>query len=153
MFSRNKTPAADKAGPGRAAGGKPGRPIAPSILSENIRVTGNIETDGDVQVDGIVDGDVRSRTLVVGVAAVVNGAISADTVRVAGTVNGQITARVVELRKSARVTGDVLHQSLSIDAGAFVHGLCKHVDEESRRGAVRPSLVVADGGDGGTAAG
>jgi cytoskeletal protein CcmA (bactofilin family) len=34
----------------------------------------------------------------------------------------------VVLEKTARVTGDILHKSLSIEQGAFLEGMCKRID-------------------------
>ena len=109
----------------------PERPPPPSIISANLRIIGNLKTDGEVQIDGTIEGDVRSRLLSIGEKAVVNGAIAADTVRIAGTANGEVTARVVQLSNTARVVGDINHQSLSIDAGAYVQGLCRHIEPKA----------------------
>lgn len=106
------------------------RPPPPSIISANLRIKGNLHTDGDVQIDGTVEGDVSSRVLNIGEKAVINGAIAADTVRIAGSANGEVTARVVQLSSTARVIGDINHQSLSIDAGAYVQGLCRHIEQK-----------------------
>ena len=106
------------------------RPLPPSIISANLRIKGNLHTDGDVQVDGTVDGDVSSRVLNIGEKAVINGAIAADKVRIAGAANGEVTARIVQLSSTARVIGDINHQSLSIDAGAYVQGLCRHIEQK-----------------------
>ena len=35
------------------------KPVAPTIISSDMRITGNLTSEGEVQVDGIVDGDVR----------------------------------------------------------------------------------------------
>lgn len=140
MFSKNKrkTAAEDPA--------NKDVPAVPSILSRNLRITGNLETDGDIQLEGVVDGDVKSHLLTIGIEAVVNGSISGDTVRVDGTVNGQITGRVVQLGTSAKVNGDIIHESLAIEAGAFVHGMCRNVEQERLRPdlfSTKPSLVVS----------
>lgn len=126
------------------------KPAAPSILSKNLHITGNLETEGDIQLEGVVDGDVRSELLTIGLEAVVNGSVAGDTIRVDGTVNGQITGRVVQLGKSAKVNGDIVHESLSVEAGAFVHGMCRNVEQDRQRPDLfsgRPSLVVTDGED------
>jgi cytoskeletal protein CcmA (bactofilin family) len=102
--------------------------LTPSILSANLRITGNLSTDGVIQLDGIVDGDVKSEDLTLGESAVVTGSIVGNRVRVSGTVNGKISARLVELTRTAKVTGDINHTSLMIEAGAYVQGLCRHVE-------------------------
>lgn len=101
---------------------------APSIVSANLRITGDMESEGDIQVDGHVDGDIRTGKLTIGPDATVNGAIYADEVMVSGTVNGSIQASLVKLYSSAKVTGDIVHEALAIEAGAFIQGLCKRVD-------------------------
>lgn len=125
------------------------RSNVPSIISSNLRITGNLKTDGDVQIDGEIDGDVDSKLLTLGENGVINGAIVADLARIAGTVNGSITARVVELGRSAKITGDINHFSLAIEPGAYIQGQCTHVDEQKLKPATngaadktKPSLVV-----------
>lgn len=129
------------------------RSNVPSIISSNLRITGNLKTDGDVQIDGEIDGDVDSKLLTLGENGVINGAIVADLARIAGTVNGSITARVVELGRSAKITGDINHFSLAIEPGAYIQGQCTHVDEQKLKPATngaadkaKPSLVVKEGG-------
>ena len=126
MFSKANTPA-DKAVPSSS------RTKVPSIVAENLRIVGNLTSEGDIQVEGIVDGDIATKKLTVGVGATVNGVIVGDEVTVAGTVNGQITARAIRLTRTAKVVGDINHDSLSIEAGAFVQGLCKRIDLGGRK--------------------
>ncbi len=123
MFSK-----ADKA---KAQSARPvEKPAAPSIISENLTVTGNLVSQGDIQIDGTIDGDVHSKRLTIGHSAVINGSVRGDMVRISGTVNGEITAKKVELTETAKVTGDIVHESLAIDAGAYVQGLCRRVEEQ-----------------------
>jgi cytoskeletal protein CcmA (bactofilin family) len=95
---------------------------SPSIIGANCSLAGDISSDGEVHIDGHVVGDVRCVTLVIGEEGGVTGEISAETVRVLGAVTGQITARAVELAKSARIMGDITHETLSVEAGAYVEG-------------------------------
>lgn len=120
--------------------------VAPSIVSANLRVTGDLESEGDIQIDGHVEGDVRSNSVTVGEHAVVCGAILAQSVHVAGTVKGQINGRMVELARTAKVTGDIVHESLAIEAGAYIQGLCRHADSQSQ--PARPGDVKADDASG-----
>lgn len=114
--------------PVRSVRGNAAASVAPSIISANLRVTGDLDSDGDIQIDGYVEGDVRSNSVTVGEHAVVSGAINSDRIIVAGTVKGQIHGKVVELASTAKVTGDIVHESLAIEAGAFIQGLCRHVE-------------------------
>ncbi len=100
----------------------------PALISADMRITGDLFCDSDLQIDGAIDGDVRSRMLTIGEKSNIRGAIQADSVRIRGTVTGQIHARMVDLTATARVIGDIIHESLSIEAGAHVEGNIKRVD-------------------------
>ena len=77
------------------------RPVMPSIISANLRITGNLESEGDIQIDGVVEGDIKSESLTVSDSATVRGAIDAETVTIAGSVTGQIKAKSVTLMRTA----------------------------------------------------
>jgi cytoskeletal protein CcmA (bactofilin family) len=106
---------------------------APSLLSSDLTINGNLESDGDMQVDGTIEGDIKSQKLTVSGSAVVRGSIEAESVVIAGNVTGQIKARHVTLSKSARVIADVIQELLTIEPGAFFEGNCRHFpgDEDS----------------------
>lgn len=124
MFSRNKKNATN---PATQKQGRPVKPAIPSIISVDLKMTGDLHSDGEIQVDGTVVGDIRTKTLLIGKTAKIKGEIFADNVRIHGTVNGQIKARSVILAKTAHVTGDILHEDLSIETGAFLEGLCNRM--------------------------
>ena len=102
----------------------------PSIISADLNIVGDLTSHGDLQVDGSVDGDINSRTLTIGENARVNGAVSADKMRICGTVTGQLKAESVVLAKTAKVLGDIIHESLEIEAGAFIEGSIRRIGSE-----------------------
>ncbi len=112
---------------------------APSILSANLHVVGNLTTEGELQLDGVVEGDVTAGRLTIGANAKVTGNVNAEMVNVQGEVRGTIRARSVQLARSAKVTGDIWHETLSIEAGAYYEGQCKHTDKP-REVSEYPSL-------------
>jgi cytoskeletal protein CcmA (bactofilin family) len=111
----------------------------PSIISADLRISGDLVCSGDVQVDGWIEGDIQSRNIVVGEGATVHGALQAESVRICGLVKGAIKADQVVLEKTARVTGDVLHKSLTIEEGAQLEGMCKRFDASAVAQAVLPA--------------
>lgn len=106
----------------------PSAPTAPlraaSVLSADLVFDGNVSGSGDLQVDGTVKGDVRVGKLVVGETGNIEGSIQADVVEVRGRVVGAIAGKQVRLTGSAYVDGDISHEQLSIDVGAFFQGRC-----------------------------
>ncbi|MBT6032867.1 MAG: polymer-forming cytoskeletal protein [Kordiimonadaceae bacterium] len=98
----------------------------PSIISSDVTIKGNVSTAGEIQLDGTVEGDVNSTSLTIGEHGTVKGKVSADDVVVKGTVKGSIVGRNIRLEKSAKLTGDLCHQTLSIEAGAFIEGNLSH---------------------------
>ncbi|MEM8799334.1 MAG: polymer-forming cytoskeletal protein [Pseudomonadota bacterium] len=99
---------------------------APSIIGSDVRIVGNLETAGEIQLDGTIEGDVRSGALTMGENGSLSGSVNADSVIVRGTVDGAIRGRNVVLEKSAKIRGDVIHETLSIEAGAQIDGTFSH---------------------------
>lgn len=102
-------------------------PAPPSIISRDLKIVGDMLSEGEIQVDGTVNGDIRTRILIVGETAKIKGEIVAETVRILGAVDGQIKAKVVILAATAHVVGDIMHEDLSIETGAFLEGHCKRM--------------------------
>ncbi len=107
----------------------------PSILSFGLRITGNLVTDGELQVDSFVEGDIAATKITVGERACVKGEIVAEVVIVEGEISGSVRARQVELAHTAKVHGDICHETLAIEAGAHVDGLLKHENFRPKTGA------------------
>jgi cytoskeletal protein CcmA (bactofilin family) len=98
------------------------KPVACSLIAENVSLRGDVATDGDVQLDGTLKGDLRVRELTIGENGAVEGHIEAEAVEVRGRVVGTVTAKSVRLFATARVEGDVTHAQLAIEPGAHFEG-------------------------------
>lgn len=122
----------------------PAKPAAPSLISADLRIVGDMQSQGEIQVDGAIDGDIRTHTLLVGEGAHITGEIVADNIVVHGNITGQIKARSVQLAKTARVIGDILHEDLAIETGAFLEGHCKRMVQKKdtvEASALKPKPV------------
>ncbi|MBM3566367.1 MAG: polymer-forming cytoskeletal protein [Alphaproteobacteria bacterium] len=134
MFSKSKkTEIADKI---------PASP-PPSIVSADMRLIGDLVSQGEVHIDGVVEGDIRAKTLLIGETADIKGEILAEQVRVHGRVTGQIKSRVVHLASTAHVAGDVLHEALSIETGAFIEGNCERMNDRRDNASAAATAAAA----------
>lgn len=115
-----------------------GNSMVPSIIGEDLSVTGNIVSKGEVQIEGEIQGDIHCSSLVIGDKAQVTGGVVADDVVVRGRIAGSIRGLRVTLQASSHVEGDIYHQSLAIEQGAFFEGKSRRADD--------PTAVSADAG-------
>ena len=99
--------------------------VSASVISKALKITGQLESTEDIHIEGEVDGDVRGVSVKVGQTAKISGTVHGEEVEVSGTVNGKIEARKVVLTSTAHMSGDIIHQDLRIDYGAFMDGHCR----------------------------
>ena len=128
MFSKTKEP---EVVPPPAPVVQPKRPKpsdVPSVISAELIVKGTLISAGDVQVEGKIDGDIRAAGLVIGEKAIVVGDIYAEEAVIRGRVEGSIRARRVQLCATCHVEGNILHEALAVESGAFFEGNCRHTD-------------------------
>jgi cytoskeletal protein CcmA (bactofilin family) len=111
-----------------------------SVIGADVAIRGDIEASADLHVDGSVVGDLVCASLVQGESSRIEGAITADTARLAGTLKGTITARELVVLKSARIEGDVHYEALTIEQGAQVDGKFAP-DAAKPRAAVQPAVL------------
>ena len=97
-----------------------------SIIASDVEIVGNLSAKVDLHIDGNVQGDVICGALVQGEGSVINGKVVADNARLSGKVDGSIEATDLVIEASARITGDVLYQNLTIAPGGQVEGKFKH---------------------------
>ena len=116
------------------------RQNVPSIISADLTVTGTLVATGDVQIDGCVEGDIRANAVVVGEDASVRGDIYAEEAVVRGRIDGSIRARKVQLCATSHVEGNILHQALTVEAGAFFEGNCRHSENPLADAADTPAV-------------
>lgn len=147
MFNRNDNKETDVSAPDKprdaasasvAAMPKPVQPAAtpaadlssaksagPSVISKALKITGQLESTEDIRIDGEVEGDIHGVAVTVGNGAKVKGSVYGQTVELAGTIEGKIEAKKVILTSTAHMSGDVIHQDIRIESGAYIDGHCR----------------------------
>ncbi len=103
--------------------------MAPSIIGEDLTITGNIISKGEVQVEGDVQGDVFCAHLTIGDRGRITGSIVAEEVTVLGRITGTINAQTVTLESNSHVEGDICHQTLKLEHGGFFEGRSRRSDD------------------------
>ena len=93
-----------------------------SVIGAEMTLEGNISGGGEIQVDGKIKGDIRVEHVTVGDGGQVEGGIYAEAVEVRGKVTGSITAKQVRLYGACHVDGDITHEQLAMETGAFFQG-------------------------------
>jgi cytoskeletal protein CcmA (bactofilin family) len=119
MFNKNESRPAVRSGGGTL-----------SFLGAEVTITGNIGGQGNLHIDGRVDGDVNCASLIIGNSGQVNGNITADDAKIAGSVTGTVAAKVLTIEASARITGDLSYDSVSVETGAQVDGRVKRLTRD-----------------------
>jgi cytoskeletal protein CcmA (bactofilin family) len=134
--------------------GRTPRPTgAPSILSVDLKIEGDIVTEGEIHINGSVKGDVVARKLTLGEGGSITGTVEADLAVIAGNLAGRLTATSVVLESTARVVADVTHVSMSVEPGAVFEGFSRRVEtieaamDESGRIQHQPRIAAPARGE------
>lgn len=110
-----------------------------SVISKALKITGELESTEDIQIDGQIEGDVRGVGVKIGQNAKVKGTVYGEEVELAGTIEGKIEAKKVILTGTARMSGDVSHQDIKIESGAFIDGHLK--PDFAKSAASKPAIA------------
>jgi cytoskeletal protein CcmA (bactofilin family) len=114
---------------------------APSLLSCDLTIVGNVRSSGDIQIEGTIEGDIHAHMLTVGEGATVKGEIVADDVVVNGRVLGRLRGTKVRLSATARVEGDIIHRTIAIESGAHFEGSVQRQEDPTGSGAREPARI------------
>ena len=95
---------------------------APSVIGADLVIVGKVQSAGAIEIAGIVEGEIAGQSVTVAPRGHVEGSLAAERISIGGSVKGSVKGIVVEVAKSARVIGNITHNSLTIEAGASVQG-------------------------------
>ena len=121
----------------KTAGGAPAE--FPTVIGADAVFKGELSFEKGVRVDGKIEGKVATK----GFIAVSQGGhlqadVDAGSVIIEGEVRGNLVAADrVELRKSARLKGDITASKLLVAEGAAFVGHC-HIGPEAQKVAATP---------------
>ena len=117
-----------------------------AAVGKSVIVKGQIFSREDLYVDGEVEGniEVQEHRLTVGPNGKVHANLKAREVIVHGTVNGNIDAvDKIEIRKEAKLLGDITTARVVIEDGAYFKGSVDIVRQEAPKPIPRPAMAAA----------
>lgn len=103
-----------------------------AFIDEASEIEGKFTFSGTVMINGKLRGEIHSNdTLIVGEKGVINATVRAGIVLVSGEVVGNIAGvERVELRGTARVSGDIEAPIVVVDEGVMFEGHCRMTRNE-----------------------
>ncbi len=132
--------------PGRALETHPDSPRGAAVLGKSVMVKGQIFSREDLTIDGEVEGTVelQEHRLTVGPNGKVQASVKAREIVVLGSIHGNVeTADKIEIRKDAKLTGDIKTARIVIEDGAYFKGNIDIIRPEVSRPAAPKQPAVS----------
>jgi len=97
-----------------------------NMIGAGTIITGDIQSKGDIRVDGTLKGSINTEgKVVLGANGTIEGDVICQDADISGTINAKITvSKLLSLKATARLNGDIVTSKLSIEPGATFTGSC-----------------------------
>lgn len=96
--------------------------VISSIISNDMKVTGELSFKGKARIDGVVEGNVNGDHLVLSESGKVMGDLNLTTLICHGSVEGNVKAQQVTAHTTSSLRGNLVASSLTVEAGAQLNG-------------------------------
>ena len=113
-----------------------------ATIGKAVKIVGQIFSKEDLYVDGDVEGTVEAleHKLTIGPNGTVHAAVKAREVVALGTIQGNVEAtEKIEIRKDAKLVGDIRTARIIIEDGAYFKGSIDIVKPEPAKAAPKPA--------------
>ena len=100
-------------------------PRGPAVIGKSVMIKGQIFSREDLTIDGEIDGSVElhEHRLTVGPNGKLQAGVKAREVVVLGTIHGNVEASdKIDIRKDAKLVGDIKTTRIVIEDGAYFKG-------------------------------
>jgi cytoskeletal protein CcmA (bactofilin family) len=119
---------------------------ASATIGKAVKVVGQIYSKEDLYVDGEVEGTVEAleHKLTIGPNGAVRAGVKAREVVALGTIQGNVEAHdKIEIRKEAKLVGDIKTARIIIEDGAYFKGSIDIVKPEPKATSSKPAATPA----------
>ncbi len=128
----------------------------PASIGKAVKISGQIFSREDLYVDGDLEGTVEAleHKLTIGPNGTVKATIKAREVVALGTIQGNVEAAdKIEIRKDAKLVGDIRTARIIIEDGAYFKGSIDIVKPEPAKAAAKPQPAAPQPASAATAPG
>ena len=97
-----------------------------NMIGAGTVITGDIVSKGDIRIDGTLKGSVNTEgRVVLGREGMIEGDVICKDADISGTIKAKITvSQLLSLKTTAKLSGDIITNKLSIEPGAAFSGSC-----------------------------
>ena len=117
---------------------------AVNMIGSGTVITGDIQSNGDIRVDGTLKGSVNTTgKVVLGKEGVIEGDVVCNDADISGLIKAKISvSQLLSLKSTAKLSGDIITNKLSIEPGASFTGSCsmgavikdiKHAEKQEKK--------------------
>ena len=96
-----------------------------SHLVAGTKIVGDISAPGLLEIQGEVKGRVMADSVVIEERGTVDGEVRAAAIGVKGTFTGHLNGGIVRIHSSARLSGTIRYDTLSIESGSEITATCE----------------------------
>lgn len=103
-----------------------------TIISENIKIFGNIEGQDSIRIDGYVEGELKIESqVIIGKTGYIKGNITCSNVYSSGKIEGNILCREkVEIFNTSIILGNISASKVVLHEGAIIRGSIDNKSDE-----------------------
>ena len=116
-----------------------------AVIGKSVSIKGQIFSQEDLTIDGEVEGSVelKEHRLTVGPNGKLQAGVKAREIVVLGIINGNVEATdKIDIRKDARLVGDIKTTRIVIEDGAYFKGSIDITRGASTEPAVKPAVAA-----------
>ncbi|MFI5150749.1 MAG: polymer-forming cytoskeletal protein [Bacteroidia bacterium] len=97
-----------------------------NLIGAGTIIEGDIKSNGDIRIDGQIKGSINVKgKLVVGSTGTIDGEVVCQNADISGTLRAKVTvSELLSLKSTAKLSGDLVTNKLSIEPGADFTGSC-----------------------------
>mgnify|MGYP000877818380 CR=1 FL=1 len=97
-----------------------------NLIGTGTTIKGEVLCDSDIRIDGNLNGNLTTKgKVIIGPTGAVMGEINCRNSEISGKMDGKIkVSELLSLKSTAKITGDIITNKLSIEPNAVFTGTC-----------------------------